>query len=136
MEIERTPTGTVSTWNITTDDYNIKDFVIKNDNDEIIATVCFTSLKPGKSTRGHVDDHNEFYAFMIGIGVMMVDHDLHKIDLEDAAYRGDDAHPTVFVKKGKFHRVFNMSPWKTLNFLSVVPGEVKREPYSQTHDQH
>lgn len=104
-----------------TDDYWIKDYVIKDDENNIVATVCHTSLKPSKKTRGHIDTHNETYFFMDGNGVMMIDKDVVEV--------GVTGFHSAFVKKGMWHRVLNLNPYRNLNFLSVVPGIVNRPAY-------
>lgn len=116
LEIAKSPESVISK-----DDYYIRDFVIKDDKDKIVATICETTLYVGKKTRGHVDKHNETYFFTGGRGVMMIDKDFVEVGLEQTEI--------VFVEKGQWHRVMNTHPLVPLKFISVVPGEVNRVPY-------
>lgn len=118
LEIAKSPDDVIDN-----EDYYIRDFMIRDDDDNIIATVCETTLKPGKKTRGHIDKHNEAYFFMNGVGTMIIDRDLVEVG------SGVGRTQTVFVKKGQFHRVANFDALLPLSFLSVVPGEVNRVPY-------
>jgi mannose-6-phosphate isomerase-like protein (cupin superfamily) len=126
IEIDRPPNDSIET-----EDYLLRDYVIKNENGETVASVCCTHLKPGKQTRGHTDEHNEEYFFMGGYGIMLVDRAIYQVH--------SSGHLTnIRVSKGQFHKVVNLSGHEPLEFISVVPGEVKRLPYpdSDHHEQH
>jgi oxalate decarboxylase/phosphoglucose isomerase-like protein (cupin superfamily) len=107
--------------------YNIRDCEIKDDKDNVIATICFSKLHPGKSTRGHVDSHNELYVFIDGKAVMMIDKELHSVKPSP----GQSVH--IFVKRGQFHKVLNDTSLP-LEFLSIVPGKVMRMPYQNPQE--
>lgn len=72
--------------------------------------VSMTVLHPGKETKGHSHDKaEEVYFFLEGEGKIKIEQEVKKVKEGEL----------IPIKKGAFHKVFNLSKKKELVFLSV-----------------
>jgi len=97
--------------------YQITDLNIQNTKGRIVFTVSVTVLHPAMQTSGHMHgNETEVYEFVEGQGIMIV----RKLSLFVKA--GD----FVFVDKGDFHKVINISKSSDLIFRCYMNGEIER----------
>ena len=97
--------------------YRIVDLNLFDSKGSIVFTISTTFLRSGQQTFGH--DHanySEVYEFVEGYGTMIVDN--MRINVKSGDY--------VFVEKGKYHKVINLSKVSDLIFKCYFNGEIKR----------
>jgi mannose-6-phosphate isomerase-like protein (cupin superfamily) len=83
----------------------------------IVFTISTTVLRSGQQTSGHEHaNDSEVYEFVEGHGTMIVDNST--INIKSGDY--------VFVEKGKYHKVINLSKSCDLLFKCYFNGEIKR----------
>lgn len=109
--------------------YQIKDAVVRDSGGNALCTISLTTLNKHESTRGHSHrDTDETYIFLPdqlkgATGLMLVDQEPRKVS--------GSTFDTVYVPRGKFHRVTNPNHFVRMSFLTISPGETQRPPISK-----
>jgi len=97
--------------------YRIRDLNLYDSKGRIVFTISTTTLKPGQQTFGHKHANDpEVYEFVEGYGTMILDNST--INVKSGDY--------VFVEKGKYHKVINLSKSNDFVFKCYFNGEIKR----------
>jgi mannose-6-phosphate isomerase-like protein (cupin superfamily) len=97
--------------------YQIRDLNLYDTRGKIMFTVSVTVLKTGKQTKGHSHiDTSEVYEFTEGSGLMLIDATAMTVTAGDY----------IFVERGRFHKVINISQASDLVFRCYFTGEIRR----------
>jgi len=108
------------------DIYHIVDMELKDLQGFVKQTISRTTLYPNKTTRGHMhEDNNETYYFISGNGMILLQgKDMNKLfHIEPETW--------LFIPKGTFHMVINISKNEDLEFMSLYPGPSARPAFSK-----
>jgi mannose-6-phosphate isomerase-like protein (cupin superfamily) len=99
------------------DTYQIRDLNLYDTRGKIMFTMSLTILKIGKQTKGHSHaDNSEVYEFTEGSGLMLIDSTAVSVKAGDY----------IFVERGRFHKVINISQASDLIFRCYFAGEIRR----------
>ena len=97
--------------------YRILDLNLYDSKGSIVFTISTTVLRSGQQTFGHNHaNDSEVYEFVEGHGAIILDN--ITINVKSGDY--------VFVEKGKYHKVINLSKSSDLVFKCYFNGEIKR----------
>lgn len=97
--------------------YRIVDLNLYDSKGSIVFTISTTVLRSGQQTSGHNHaNDSEVYEFVEGYGTIILDK--ITINVKSGDY--------VFVEKGKYHKVINLSKSSDLIFKCYFNGEIKR----------
>lgn len=97
--------------------YRIIDLNLYDRKGRIAYTISTTILRSGQQTFGHKHGNaSEVYEFVEGYGNMMLDDSTVSVKAGDY----------VFVEKGEYHKVINLSKSIDLVFKCYFNGEIKR----------
>ena len=97
--------------------YRILDLNLYDSKGTIVFTISTTALRPSQQTSGHEHaDDPEIYEFVEGHGTMILEN--VKINVKTGDY--------VYVERGKYHKVINLSKSGDLVFKCYFNGEIKR----------
>jgi mannose-6-phosphate isomerase-like protein (cupin superfamily) len=103
--------------------YRIHDLNLYDSSGRIVFTISTTILKSGQQTSGHKHAKDpEVYEFVEGHGEMILDDS--KINVKSGDY--------LFVEKGKYHKVINLSKSSELVFKCYFNGEIKRPHFKRS----
>lgn len=111
---------------VDSDTYHIVDMELRDLFGQVKQTISRTTLYPNKTTRGHMHENNhEIYHFIQGNGMILLQgRDLNKLfHIEPETW--------LFIPKGTFHMVINISKNEDLEFECVYPGPIERPPLNQ-----
>lgn len=113
MSIAKSKARTV----VDNDVYRIVDLNLYDSKGCIAFTISTTVLRSGQQTFGHNHaNDSEVYEFVEGHGTIILDN--ITINVKSGDY--------VFVEKGKYHKVINLSKANDLVFKCYFNGEIKR----------
>lgn len=111
------------------DTYQIIDMELKDLQGFVKQTISRTVLYPNKTTRGHMHENsNETYHFIAGNGMILLQgRELNKLfHIEPETW--------LFIPKGTFHMVINISKNEDLVFETLYPGKSDRPVITKIED--